>query len=433
MRSLLIGSLWIGGAFLFPVLSCGDQQPTLALIAADNVNSRYTVESIEVAGDTRPTLPPSLKGRVASLVGSRFDPAAFDDLAREIRAQLHLQNVRPHVFRGSAPDRVRVLLETERRTVEFDVSVPKFLYDSLNGWSAQVQARTTIARDNIIKADFVSDGDELVERFTGVRAGYENLDSGTRRLHTSFLVEEYHEEWNQATLSAAASAPKPAEPYRDRRNLQPQATWIVARPLSVTAGLSFEEMDMENPKSGTRSANAVLFMVRYDKEIEGGPAGQEQVDASYNLRTATPALGSDFRYTRHHALLRYALIHRRSTISDEAQAGLISGNAPLFEKFVGGNSSVLPGWSRAEIDPLGGNRLMNNSVDYSFRMNSLTAARPRSLEVFYDAGLLWNQGQTAPVRQSAGFGYRQSVFSLALAFPFRQGRVEPVVMVGMNY
>jgi outer membrane protein assembly factor BamA len=76
---------------------------------------------------------------------------------------------------------------------------------------------------------------------------------------------------------------------------------------------------------------------------------------------------------------------------------------------------------------------MNNFVDYSFRMNSLTAARPRSLEVFYDAGVLWNQGQTAPVRQSAGFGYRQSVFSLALAFPFRQGRVEPVVMVGMNY
>jgi hypothetical protein len=429
MRSLLLGSLWIGGAFLFPALSPGNQQPSLSLVAADNVNSRYTVESIEVAGEVQPTLTPSLRGRVASLIGSRFDPAAFDDLAREIRAQLHLQMVRPHVVRGSAPDRVRVLLETRRRTVEFDVSVPKFLYDSINGWSAQVEARTTIARDNIINAGFVSDGDALVERFTGVSAGYENLDSGTRRLHTAFLVEEYHDEWDHATVAAA----NPDALYRDRRNLQPQATWIVSRPLSVTAGLSFEAMDMENPKLRPENANAVLVTIRYDKSIEDAPLGQEQITATYNLRSATPALASDFRYTRQRAVVRYAVVRGRNTISDEGQAGLISGNAPLFEKFVAGNSSLLPGWSRAEIDPLGGNRLMNDFVDYSFRMNSLTAARPRSLEVFYDAGLLWNQGQTAPIRQSAGFGYRQSVFSLALAFPFRQGRVEPVVMVGMNY
>jgi hypothetical protein len=59
--------------------------------------------------------------------------------------------------------------------------------------------------------------------------------------------------------------------------------------------------------------------------------------------------------------------------------------------------------------------------------------KPSSLEVFYDAGVLSNQGQAAPVRSSMGIGYRQSVFNLALAFPFRQGRVEPVFMVGMNY
>jgi hypothetical protein len=53
--------------------------------------------------------------------------------------------------------------------------------------------------------------------------------------------------------------------------------------------------------------------------------------------------------------------------------------------------------------------------------------------VFYDAGAVWNVGQTSPVRQSVGVGYRQSVFSLALAFPLRDGHIEPVFMVGMNY
>ena len=116
---------------------------------------------------------------------------------------------------------------------------------------------------------------------------------------------------------------------------------------------------------------------------------------------------------------------------DERRTLEISGAAPLYERFVVGNSSLLRGWNRYEIDPLGGNRILHNSVDYSFRVNA--SNKPKAVEVFYDAGVLWNQGQSAPVRNSFGVGYRQSVFSLALAFPLRQGRVDPVFMVGMNY
>ena len=60
----------------------------MRLVAEDNVNSRYTVESIEVAGEAQPMLPQSLKKRVASMIGARFDPAQFDELAQEIRKQL---------------------------------------------------------------------------------------------------------------------------------------------------------------------------------------------------------------------------------------------------------------------------------------------------------------------------------------------------------
>ena len=399
----------------------------MRLVAEDNVNSRYTVESIEVAGEAQPMLPQSLKKRVASMIGARFDPAQFDELAQEIRKQLHLRSVEPHIVRGTTPDRVRVLLVAERRSVEFDVSVPKFLYHSNQGWTAEAQASTTIARTNVVRVGLVSDGDELTERFSGVTAAYENLNAGSDRLHTAFLIEDFHEQWNPAT--ALADGPAQPDLYRSRRNLQPEAIFLIAKPLTVTVGVSFEQMDMENPAISARNANAIVAIVRYSNPIEGF-AEPQQFDASYTLRSAY-GIGGDYHYTRHNAAARYSVKLGRSTLADEAFAGEVSGNAPLYERFVVGTSSLLRGWNRYEIDTLGGNRILHNSVDYSFRMNSWE--KPSSLEVFYDAGVLSNQGQAAPVRSSMGIGYRQSVFNLALAFPFRQGRVEPVFMVGMNY
>lgn len=425
MRFLLLSSLVFGGAFLFAPLSRGNQQPSLRLVAEDNVNSRYTVESIEVAGEEQPVLPESLRERVAKLIGSRFDPAQFDELAREIRKELHLRSVSSHILRGSAPDRIRVLLQTERKSVEFDVSVPKFLYHSSQGWSAQVQGSTTIARDNVLRFGLVSDGDELTERFAGFNAAYENLRSGTSRVHTAIIVQEMHEQWNQQTLHADGL--READLYRARRNVQPEIVFLVSRPLTITVGASFEQLEMESPGSHSESANAILAEIRYDRHLEEG-----ELEGDYDIRAAGKSLASDYAYIRHRATIRYTLNFGRNTLSDEALAGTISGNAPLYERFVLGTSSLLRGWNRYEIDPLGGNRVIHNSVEYSFHVNP-ASANTGSMQAFYDAGALWNQGQPAPIRQSVGVGYRQSVFSLALAFPMRDGRLTPVFMVGMNY
>ncbi len=430
MRFLLLSSLVLGGAFLFAPLSRGNQQPSLRLIAEDNVNSRYTVESIEVAGEEQPVLPESLRERVSNLIGARFDPAQFDELAREIRKQLHLRSVSPHILRGSAPDRVRVLLQTERKSVEFDVSVPKFLYHSSQGWSAQVQGSTTIARDNVLRFGLVSDGDELTERFDGFNAAYENLHTGTSRIHTALVIQELHEQWNQQTVHADGA--READLYRTRRNLQPEVVFVISRPLTVTVGASFEQLQMESPGSPSESANAILADVHYDRPMESSGALGKELEADYDIRFACKSLASDYAYTRHRATLRYTLNFGRNTLSDEALAGVISGTAPLYERFVLGTSSLLRGWNRYEIDPLGGNRVIHNSVEYSFRINPGNV-NTGTMQAFYDAGALWNQGQSAPLRQSVGVGYRQSVFSLALAFPMRDGRTIPVFMVGMNY
>jgi hemolysin activation/secretion protein len=195
-------------------------------------------------------------------------------------------------------------------------------------------------------------------------------------------------------------------------------------------GASFEQMDMGTPGVPQQSANAVIAGVNYDHHIE--TAANQEIAAGYDLHLAGHGLGGDYHYSRHRSNLRYTVAFGRNSVTDEALAGVISGDAPLYDRFVLGTSSLLRGWNRYEIDPLGGNRVLYNSVDYSFRLNP-GGDHARSIQLFYDAGAIWNQGQAAPVRESAGIGYRQSIFSLALAFPLHDGHIDPVFMVGMNY
>jgi len=143
----------------------------------------------------------------------------------------------------------------------------------------------------------------------------------------------------------------------------------------------------------------------------------------YDLRMGTRSLGSDFVYGRHRWQFRYALTHGKHTLTDQATAGLITGQAPLFERFVLGNSTMLRGWNKYDIDPLGGNRMLHNSVEYRYG----------ALQIFYDSGAIWDSGQTAIARNSIGCGLRQGAFFIAMAFPLRENRVEPIFMVGMNY
>ena len=45
---------------------------------------------------------------------------------------------------------------------------------------------------------------------------------------------------------------------------------------------------------------------------------------------------------------------------------MINGRAPLDDRFVLGNTYYLRGWNKYEIDPLGGNRVVSNSVEYRY-------------------------------------------------------------------
>jgi len=117
------------------------------------------------------------------------------------------------------------------------------------------------------------------------------------------------------------------------------------------------------------------------------------------------------------------LTRGKNVVLDDLTAGMIAGRAPLFERFVLGNGSTLRGWNKYDMDPLGGNRMIHNSVEYRYGV----------FQVFYDSGAIWDAGQGAVARQSAGVGLRQGGFSAMVAFPLREGHIDPIFMVGMNY
>ena len=139
------------------------------------------------------------------------------------------------------------------------------------------------------------------------------------------------------------------------------------------------------------------------------------------MHAATRTLNSDYIYSVRSAGLRYQFHHGKHTITDNGWGGYIIGRAPLSDRFVLGNTEYLRGWNKYEIDPLGGNRAIHNSVEYHYG----------SFQAFYDAGAIWDESQPMVVRHSVGIGLRESVFSVAVAIPVRSGHVEPIFMMGI--
>lgn len=401
-------------------LWAGNQPPLLEPLAF-NINSKYTVESVELSREIESRISRSLRQDLGQLIGEKFNSAALNNIARRIRDELHVRTVTHHVLRGSNPNHVKVVLEVTHRRGEFELSVPKFAYHSVEGWSGGVEG-TVIAGNNRFTAGLLSDGDELAERHSGLQARYENRKLGTDRLRLRFEFDSYRQQWNGSTLHAISQNDAVPGIYRARQNFEPLMTVVLARPLTLSFGMGFERFDTGLPASRTQSANAAITSLRYQKRIEGWGANQQDLDAAYSLRAATGMLSSDFAYSRHRWEMRYSISRGRHTVSDEAAAGLITGRAPLFERYVLGTSTLLRGWNKYDLDPLGGSRLVYNSLDYRYGM----------FDFFYDTGALWDPGQEVVARHSVGVGLRKNSFMIALAFPIR-GHATPVFMVGMNY
>src|SRR4051812_8914287 len=115
----------------------------------ENVNSRYTVESVDFAGSVRSKdalsrLSDELREDVQKLIGEKFNESIVNKLARRIREELKATTVSAKVERGTQPEHIRVVFETKRRRLEEEASITKLAYHSLQGWTGALEVNTDI-------------------------------------------------------------------------------------------------------------------------------------------------------------------------------------------------------------------------------------------------------------------------------------------------
>jgi hypothetical protein len=390
----------------------------LAQDAGANVNERYTVESVEVAGFDQAKLGQEVREDMHGLVGLKFSQEKLDELARILRKALPGRTISVKIGRGSQPDSIKIVFEIQHYQQRFDLAAPKALYCSRNGFSGEVDA-TVKVRTSSFMLGLVDDGDSLIERNAGVRARYENRKVGTDRVRVAFEFDSFHALWNRTTREEIDGTP---EMYRTRQDFEPTATLVVARPLKLTVGMSFERFQSQFPAAHTAASNAVISTLRYDRLVEESGPNKHRVEAGYSLRAAARSLGSDYVYARHAFDVAYTLWRGPHRVSTHFTAGIIGGTAPLFDRFILGTSTTLRGWNKYDLAPAGASRAVHNSLEYRYR----------AFEVFYDTGALWSAGQNATAHHSTGAGVHLGDLAVLVAFPLRSGRAEPVFIAGLN-
>ena len=397
-------------------LIAGNQEP------AANVNSRYTVESVEIVPKDKYRVSESLLDDMRRLVGERFNHELLDTIARRIRRELKARSVSMKVTRGDQADHVKVIYEPSFRRGDSDVVVPRFLYHTKNNFTFGIDAHIRTG-GNTISFGALTDNDELIERYSGVRGGFERGGIAGDRLAVKFDLESWRSQWKSATREALAESPEVPGVYRTRFVFRPA---IVAKPvsgLSITGGISMQRFETQFPTSRTEASTAAIGSLRLDRQWEPSPGNRHSVAAGYEIRAATNTLDSDYVYTRHFWDASYSFKGRRERVILSGMAGHLNGRAPLFERFVLGNSKTLRGWNRFDIAPIGADRMAHGSADYRYRW----------FRAVYDVGSVWQRRGKAKVRQSIGIGVGGDEFWALLAFPIREGRAEPMFIVGMNF
>jgi hypothetical protein len=285
-------------------------------------------------------------------------------------------------------------------------------------------------------------GDELIERYAGWGVGFENRKLGTERLGIKLDYSSYRTQWSPQTLDSADSS----EIYRVRRTLEPSVAVAFNRNLYMTAGSSITELEMQSPGEDSRSAHAAIGSLNFSKPF-GGPNALHRIGVAYELRAGTHVLDSDFIYTRHQWDAFYAFRTDKNgdlenMVSIALQGGLINGTSPLFERFSLGDTRTLRGWNKFEVAPLGGTRVFHGSLGYRYKM----------LQLFYDAGAVWDEDQPIRTRQSVGFGLRETsgdsketpgrclekgdfpgCWFITVGIPIRNAHLEPTISVGIGF
>src|SRR5579883_3008525 len=163
-------TLWLSAVLVAaPMIGCNVPDDNEKSSQEINVNSRYTVENVNISGEKlKLRISDPLRTDIDHMVGQKLDDSKVKRLAERIQAELSAVRVDVKITRGDEQDHVIVNFEVSpSRRQAFDVSVSKFLYNSKEGWTG-VGEVTTHAKGNSFSFGLLSDNDTSVERFAGI-------------------------------------------------------------------------------------------------------------------------------------------------------------------------------------------------------------------------------------------------------------------------
>jgi hypothetical protein len=200
----------------------------------------------------------------------------------------------------------------------------------------------------------------------------------------------------------------------------PLVKFAVTPELSIAAGVGIHELRPLDAGliPDASAANVAIGSLRYRQQW----GARQEVSAALTLRAGRRALESDFDYDRYVGHVSYALHRGSQQVLISGTAGRIGGVAPLFERFSLGDAHTLRGWDKFTIAPLGGTRMAHGSLEY----------RVNAIQVFVDAGSVWDAGAARRVRVSTGLGVAHGPAFFTVAFPLNGGDTGAVLLTGFR-
>ena len=404
-----------------------------------NINARYPIAAVEIEGVPRSKVSDALYSDMQKMVGQRLNHPEAEMLGERLRSELGPgYSVSRKVRRSFTPRQLKIVYEVFKNPwLPFHHPRSFIGYHSKQGPSFALNASTKVGqqRTQMITFGGANDGDNLIERFAGYRIGYENVRLGTDRLGLRFDFSTYRTQWKTQTLNALELDSSVPGIYRRRRGLEASVAFAFNPNLYLTAGITANELEMQYPTAHFEPARGGVASLRY-RRVFGTGDRQQGVDVQYAVRTGAHSLDSNFIYTRHSFDGRYTYQHDQHAVGFSFGGGRLTGNAPLFERFSLGDTQTLRGWNKYDFAPLGGNRAAHGSLEYRYN----------ELQLFYDAGSVWDTGDRIKVRPSIGIGvgskmkgrfdngkeevpFTLGAFSLILAVPLREAGLQPTIML----
>ena len=392
----------------------------------DNINARYIVERARLTGVPDDEVTQTLRDALDAVVGKRLDSPEADQLREHIERDLSRYEVSRRIKRGSESGRILLVYEARKRELpawlDFESLRSNVIFHSEQGWGSYLDLAIGNRNVRVTPIVAMDSADDFVEEYSGYGLRVEARRLGTRRLGASFEWTRFEPDWESTTLDALPLHPEIPPLYETRSTVTPLVKFAFAPDLSVAAGVSISELELQSPAVGSQSANAFVASIAFNRRWDAASDARHRVQAAFGVRAGSHELESDLSYRRYLGQGTYRFDFGRHHVQAAGMAGGITGDAPLFERFTLGDSRTLRGWNKHDIAPVGGNRLIYASVEYRYT----------GLALFLDTGSVWDADAERRFRVSTGFGFHAGPAFLVVGFPLNTDNVTAMVALGLR-